>query len=322
MLIAKFSRSIFTASLLAVSLAAHAEFPDRPITLVNPFPNGGATDRVGRIFAPKVSEILGQAVIIESRPGAGSVIGNAYVAKARPDGYTLLISQIGLASNASLMKNLPYDARKDFQPIAGMADAPGLILAPTSAPFDTFQEFTAYAKANPGKVTYGTTGAGTWPDLGMASLAIEAHLPLTPVPYKGTSQVLPDLIAGRVDTMLVSYGSTEGLVKAGKLKILASTTKARAAELPDVPTVAELGYPDYRTSIWVGVVGPAGMPPEIVSKLEHAFMKAGSDPEVVKQLAASHIVPMAIDAKQLGDLQNAEIDKWAKVIKEAGIHVE
>jgi len=321
-MVAKFSRSILFAGLCAVGMAAHAEFPDRPITLVNPFPNGGATDRVARILAPKVSQILGQSVIIEARPGAGSIIGNAYVAKAHPDGYTLLISQIGLASNASLMKNLPYDTRKDFQPIAGMADAPGLILAPTSAPFNTFQEFTAYAKANPGKVTYGTTGAGTWPDLGMALLAIQAKLPLTPVPYKGTSQVLPDLIAGRVDTMLVSYGSTEGLVKAGKLKILASTTEKRAEELPDVPTVAELGYPDYRTSIWVGVVGPAGMPPDVANKLEQAFMKAGADPEVIKQLAASHILPMAISAKQLGELQNAEIDKWAKVIKETGIHID
>jgi len=319
MYIMKYFRGALAVCLLGAGFAAHAQFPDKPITLVNPFPNGGVTDRIARIFAPKVSQILGQPVLVEGRPGAGTVIGNAYVARARPDGYTLLVSQIGLASTASLMKNLPYDARKAFTPIAGMGEVPGLILASKNVPFHDFRQFADYARQHPGKVTYATTGMGAWPHLGMASLAVEAHLPLTQIPYKGTSEVLPDLIAGRVDTMLSSYSSSEGLIKSDQLKILASTSKRRVADLPDVPTVAELGYPEYESSLWVGVAGPAGMPPEIVAKLESAFLQAANSPDVRHEMEVTHIQLLPLNARQFGDLQNSEIDKWARVIKELGL---
>jgi tripartite-type tricarboxylate transporter receptor subunit TctC len=314
------------ASLMAAGIAAclfggaaHAAYPDRPIHVIVPFPPGGSTDVVTRIVVAKAQELLGQNIIVENRGGAGSIIGSDYVAKAVPDGYTLLVGQTAFAVNASLREKLPYDTIKDFTPIALMADHPGVFLAQYQKPYDTFQEFVAYTKANPGKVVYSSAGTGSWPHLAMTMLAKQAGLQMVHVPYQGTGPAKADLIAGRVDVKIEAYATSMGMVKDGKLKVLAVTSAQRDPVLPNVPTIAELGYPGYETSYWIGLLGPAGLPPDIKAKLEKVFMQAVKDPEVVQKLDAQTIHPHAASSQDLAALIQKEIDKWAAVIKDSNI---
>jgi tripartite-type tricarboxylate transporter receptor subunit TctC len=318
-------KSIAAACLIAASAAgtlAHAAYPDKPIRLVVPFPPGGSTDVVARIVAAKAQQILGQSIVIDNRGGAGSIIGTDAVAKSPADGYTLLVGQTAYAVNASLMRKLPYDTLKDFTPIALMADHPGVLLAHSAKPYNTFQEFVRYAKANPGTVNYSSAGNGTWPHLSMELLASAAGLDLVHVAYKGTGPAKMDLVAGRVDVKIEAYATSRDMVKSGALKILAVTSKTRMPELPNVPTVAELGYRDYETSYWMGILGPAGMPGEIVAKLERAFVEASKDPAVAKALGEQNIYVRGLPGKDLAALIKAEIAKWAKVIKTTGIAQE
>ncbi|AOB30379.1 hypothetical protein AKI39_06225 [Bordetella sp. H567] len=307
------------AAALAVGAAAHAAYPDHPIHVIVPFPPGGSTDVVTRIVVAKAQELLGQNIIVENRGGAGSIIGSDYVAKAVPDGYTLLVGQTAFAVNASLREKLPYDTVKDFTPIALMADHPGVFLAQYTKPYNTFKEFIAYTKANPGKVVYSSAGTGSWPHLAMAMLAKDAGLQMVHVPYQGTGPAKADLIAGRVDVKIEAYATSMGMVKDGKLKVLAVTSAQRDPILPDVPTIAELGYPGYETSYWIGLLGPAKMPPDVTAKLEKVFLQAVNDPEVKQKLDAQTIHPHPLPAKDLEALIHKEIDKWAAVIKDSNI---
>jgi tripartite-type tricarboxylate transporter receptor subunit TctC len=314
--------NLLSASWLAASIitmTAHAAYPDRPITIVVPFPPGGSTDVVTRIVATKVQSLLGQPIVVENRGGAGSLIGTSYVAKAAPDGYTLLVGQTAFAVNASLRKTLPYDTIKDFTPIALMADHAGVFLAQAQKPYDTFPEFVKYAKANPGKVVYSSAGIGSWPHLSMAMFAKEAGLSMLHVPYQGTGPAKADLIAGRVDVKIEAYATSRGMVQDGSLKVLAVTSEARAPELPNIPTLAELGYPGYESSYWIGILGPAGMPADVTAKLEKVFVEALGDPAVAKKLSEQSIRPRGLPAKDLSALIRKEIDKWARVIKDGNL---
>jgi tripartite-type tricarboxylate transporter receptor subunit TctC len=303
----------------AIGATAHAAYPDRPIHVIVPFPPGGSTDVVTRIVVAKAQELLGQNIIVENRGGAGSIIGSDYVAKAAPDGYTLLVGQTAFAVNASLREKLPYDTIKDFTPIALMADHPGVFLAQYQKPYDTFQEFVKYTKANPGKVVYSSAGTGSWPHLAMTMLAKQAGLQMVHVPYQGTGPAKADLIAGRVDVKIEAYATSMGMVKEGKLKVLAVTSAQRDPVLPNVPTIAELGYPGYETSYWIGLLGPANLPADIKAKLEKVFMQAVNDPAVVAKLDAQTIHPHAASSQELDALIRKEIDKWAAVIKDSNI---
>jgi tripartite-type tricarboxylate transporter receptor subunit TctC len=314
---------MLSASCLAgclLAMTAHAAYPDRPIHLVVPFPPGGSTDVVARIVASKAQSLLGQNIIIDNKGGAGSLIGTDYVAKSAPDGYTLLVGQTAFAVNASLREKLPYDTLKDFTPIALMADHPGVFLAQAQKPYNTFKEFIAYTKANPGKVVYSSAGIGSWPHLAMAMLANQAGLTMVHVPYQGTGPAKADLIAGRVDVKIEAYATSMGMVQEGRLKVLAVTSKERDPALPDVPTIAELGYPGYETSYWMGILGPARLPPEITAKLEKAFVDACKDPEVVKKISEQTIHPHGLPGKDLSALIQTEIAMWAKVIDDS--HLE
>jgi tripartite-type tricarboxylate transporter receptor subunit TctC len=315
-----------TAKLLATGIAAcmlactaQAAYPDHPIHVIVPFPPGGSTDVVTRIVVAKAQDLLKQNIIVENRGGAGSIIGSDYVAKSAPDGYTLLIGQTAFAVNASLREKLPYDTIKDFTPIALMADHPGVFLAQYQKPYNTFQEFIKYAKEHPGKVVYSSAGTGSWPHLAMEMLAQRAGLSMVHVPYQGTGPAKADLIAGRVDVKIEAYATSRGMVQDGKLKVLAVTSAERDPEMPNVPTIAELGYPGYETKYWIGLLGPANMPADVTAKLEKVFVEASRDPEVVRKISEQTIHPHGLPAKDLSVLIRAEIDKWAAVIKDANI---
>ncbi len=299
--------------------AARADYPEHSIRLVLPFAPGGSSDLVARAVSTKASAILGQAIIIDNRGGAGGIVATNMVAKSQPDGYTLLFAQTSHAANPSLIKSLPYDSEKDFTPIALLADHPGVIVANPKTPYNTFAEFLKYTKANPGKVIYASAGIGTWPHLTMALLSGEAGLTMMHVPYAGAAPSRIDLLAGRIDVKVEAYATTSALIKDHRLKVLAVTGPQRIADLPDVPTVAESGFPGFDSSIWMGILGPANLPPDITKKLESAFIAAAKDPSVVKQLSEQGIYARGLPGRDLGILLHNEIDKWHRVLKSAGI---
>ena len=312
-------RALVAALVSSFAMAANAAYPDRPIRLVIPFPTGGSTDLVGRVVAQKAQEILGQPIVVDNRGGAGSLLGSDIVAKAPADGYTLLMSQTAFAVNATLMKKLPYDTLGDFTPIALLASHPGLVVTATSKPYNSFAEFIAYAKAHPGAVNYSSAGNGTWPHLSMALLAREAGLDMVHVAYKGTGPAKVDLLAGRVDVKIEAQATTMEMIRAGQLKVLAVTSPRRSADMPNIPTVAESGLPGYETAYWIGLVGPKGMPADVLARLEKAFMQASKDPAVVRTLREQSIDSRGEGAKALDALTRAEIEKWGKVVRDTGI---
>ncbi|HEY4374811.1 MAG TPA: tripartite tricarboxylate transporter substrate binding protein [Burkholderiales bacterium] len=318
----KHHASALCAALACLTAPAHAAYPDQPIKFILPFVPGGSTDLVARKMADKAQAILGQTFVIENRGGAGGVIATDAVAKARPDGYTILFAQTSHASNPWLLKSLPYNSEKDFTPIALLADHPGVLLANPGKPYKTFAEFLTYTKANPGKVIYATPGRGTWPHLTMELLSQRAGLSMVHVPYKGAAPSRVDVIEGRVDVKVEAYVSTSQFIKNGKLRALAVTGKDRIPDLPNIPTIAESGFPGFESSIWMGVLGPAGMPADVVAKLQDAFTRAAHDPEVVKSLAEQNIYARGLPAKDLAALIHNEINKWHDLTKAAGIKPE
>jgi tripartite-type tricarboxylate transporter receptor subunit TctC len=302
--------------------AAGAAYPDKPIKLILPFVAGGSSDLVARAVAVKAQAILGQTIVIDNRGGGGGIVATSAVAKAEPDGYTLLFAQTSHAANPSLIAKLPYDTEKDFTPIALLADHPGVIVANPSKPYKTFAEFLAYTKANPGKVVYASAGVGTWPHLTMELLSKQAGLKMVHVPYKGASASRTDLITGRIDVKVEAFATTSDYIKDGRMRAIAVTGKERIADIPDVPTVAESGFPGFESSIWMGVLGPVGMPADVVSKLERAFTQAAQDPDVVKDLKQQGIYARGKPGKDLAVLIHTDIAKWHAVVKAAGIVAE
>ncbi len=318
-----FSRmlTIFFISVLFNSLA-FAAYPDRSITLVVPFPPGGSTDVVARILANKATALLGQKVVVENRPGAGTVIGSKLVAKAAPDGYTLLMGNTSFTVNASLLKDLPYDTVKDFTPIAFIASTPGAFLAQAQKPYKTFKEFVDYTRAHPGTVVYSSAGIGSWPHLSMEMLADTVGLKMLHVPYQGTGPAKADLIAGRVDVKIEGYVTSKDMVQDGRLNVLAVTGAKRAPYLPNVPTVAELGYPEYESIYWLGILGPAGMPADVVATLEKVMLDICKDPDFVKEMVDRDVDVEGQSAQGLRIEMDKQIAKWKKVIEQGNVQAQ
>ncbi|GAB2455233.1 tripartite tricarboxylate transporter substrate binding protein [Comamonas humi] len=301
-----------------------AAWPKGPVRVIVPFPASGATDLVARVIAQRVSQELGQQLVIDNKPGAGGTIGAGEAAKAAPDGYTLLFTTSSThAISPHLMPRLAYKADKDFTPIAHTADAASVLLVTPSLPVKSVAELIAYAKANPGKLNYATSGNGTIVHLNSAAFAAQAGVQLTHVPYKGTAQSITDLAAGQVHLLFDSIPTGMPHVASGRLRALAVTGEQRSALAPSLPTLAESGLPGYSSVTWFGVYGPAGMKPELVSRINHAFNQAIQNPEVAASLAKQGVEPAkAQTPAQFAAMVQADSARWAKVIKDNHITLE
>ena len=284
--------AVCAVSLFAPSPAlAQADYPSKPIRLVVPFPPGGTTDILARAVAQKLTEAWHQQVIVDNRPGAGGNIGSDLVAKSPPDGYTLEMGTVGThAINPSLYARMPYDAQKDFTPVILVAGVPNVLEVNPSLPVHTVQELIAYAKANPGKLNFASSGNGTSIHLSGELFKAMTGVQMTHVPYKGSAPALADLAGGQVQLMFDNLPSSLGLIKGGKLRAIAVTSTTRSSALPDIPTIAESGLPGYEASSWFGVLAPAKTPPAIVDKLNAAIGAWLASPEAKEKLASQGAV--------------------------------
>ena len=316
------ARLLVACSMLACASGAGAQrtYPSRPITIVVGFSAGGTTDIITRLISDELRKGLGQPIIIENRPGAGGNIGAELVARAKPDGHTLLMGSVGpLAINASLYKRMPYDNLKDLTPISLVAHVPNmLVVNPRTVPAQTFQEFVALVKANPGKYFYASTGSGTSSHLSGVLLNLQAGLDLTHVPYKG-AVALNDVLSGeQVQCMFATIPSAIQLVRGGKLRALAVTSLRRSGGVPDVPTIAESGFPGFDASSWFGLVGPAGLPREIALKVQGEVARILKDPAMREKFIQQGADPIGSTPDEFGQYMKDETAKWAKIVKASG----
>jgi tripartite-type tricarboxylate transporter receptor subunit TctC len=302
---------------------AQAAFPSKPVRLVVPFPPGGTTDILARAVAQKLSDAWGQQVIVDNRPGAGGNIGSELVAKAAPDGYTLLMGTVGThAINPSLYSKMPYDNVKDFVPVILVAGVPNVLVVNPSLPVNSVQELIAYGKANPGKLNFASSGNGTSIHLSGELFRTMTGVQMTHVPYKGSAPALTDLVGGQVQLMFDNLPSSLPFIKAGKLRALAVTSTARSVTLPDLPTLAESGLPGFEASSWFGILAPARTPGDIVAKINGAVAAWLASPEAKEKLAGQGAIAAGGPPDAFAAHIAAETSKWAKVVKASGAHVD
>lgn len=315
--------SILCAVVAAVSaLSASAQpFPSKPVRVVAPFPPGGGADFILRVTQERFSAALGQPVIVENKPGAGGTIGADSVAKAAPDGYTLLLGNIGTHAIApAIYQKLPYDAVRDFVPVAHATNTQyGVVVGPKLAGVNTLAELIAAARARPGGLTFGSGGAGQGPHLGGELLKLHARIPLVHVPYKGGGPMVIDLLGGQIDLLVSDLPTVIGQLKKGSLRLIAVPASTRSALFPDVPTAAEAGLPGFEMYAWLAMFAPAGTPAEVVRRLSEAFTAALKAPEVAEKIVASGSVVVAGGPQALADFQQRELQKWQRLVQDAGI---
>jgi tripartite-type tricarboxylate transporter receptor subunit TctC len=322
-------RSCVRAMLLAVALlfpgtlAAQTDtYPSRPIKIVVAFTAGGTTDIIARIVGKKLTDAWGQQVIIDNRPGAGGNLGSNVVAKSPPDGYTLLIGSVGpLAINATLYPNMPYDHLKDFVPICLVASVPNMLVVHPSVPVHSVKDLVDLARAKPGTLNYGSTGNGTTGHLSGELMNERAGINLVHVPYRGATAVT-DLLGGQVQLMFATIPSVIQHVRAGTLRAIAVTSSRRSPALPEIPTIAETGYPGFEAGSWFGFVAPTGTPEPIVRKLHAQIAAIVRMPDINEQLASQGADPVGSTPEEFGQYMRSETEKWAKVVKASGIRLE
>jgi tripartite-type tricarboxylate transporter receptor subunit TctC len=303
--------------------ASAQDFPTKPITIVVPFSAGGTTDILARILAQSLQAELQQPIVVDNRAGAGGNIGTQAVARAQPDGYTLLLGTVGThAINAALYKKLGFDPVKDFAPLTRVANVPNLLVANPAQPYKTVRELIAYAKANPGKVNFGSSGAGTSIHLSGELFKSLAGVDIQHVPYKGSAPAVADLLGNQIGIMFDNMPSSIAHVRNGGLRPLAVTTAKRSPELPDVPTVAEAGVPGYEATSWFGMFAPAQTPAPVVARLHGALTKVLNDPGVKKRMAEQGAEPVSETPEQFRDFIAAESKKWGEVVKQSGASVD
>jgi tripartite-type tricarboxylate transporter receptor subunit TctC len=306
----------------AVPQAQAQSYPMRSIRLVVPFGAGGGTDNLARIVEPYVSRALGQPLIIDNRPGGGSVIGTDAVAKSAPDGYTLVMTDTSIAVNPSLWKNLPYDTLKDLEPVSLLATAPVILVAHPQVPAKTLQEFVALAKSQPGKFNFASGGNGASTHLGGELLKLVAGIDIVHVPYRGTGPAMNDLLGGHVHVMFSGISSARQYIESGALRAFAVTGSERNAAVPNVPTFAEAGLPGVTASTYWGLLAPKGTPKEIVDRVAAEFVKAMKEPEVIARVGQLGYLPIAGGPADYAENLRSEIKKWGDVVTRANIKAE
>ena len=311
--------ALIAAFCLSAAPASAQDYPSRPITLVVPFPPGGSTTIVGRIVADKMSETLGQTIVLDNRGGAGGTVGSRAVAKTAPDGYTILLGYTGtLAIGPTLYGNVGYDPRKDFEPIGRIGTAPNTLVVHPSLPVHSVAELIAYAKANPGKVNYGSAGIGTVSHVCGEYFGTVAGVSLVHIPYKGTGPAITDLLGGHIPMAFAPVPATHENAKAGKLRMLAVTSAVRSALLPEVPTIAEATLPGFEAVLRYGLVAPAGTPAAIIERLNAALNAALKSDDVRARLAIEGAEPLpSTPAEYAADIDREET-KWSALVKKSG----
>jgi tripartite-type tricarboxylate transporter receptor subunit TctC len=298
-------------------------FPSRAITLVIPFAPGGSTSIVGRVIADKMSELIGEKVVVDNRPGAGGTVGTKAVAKSEPDGYTIALGYTGtLAIGPSLYKNAGYDPRKDFAPIGLIGNAPNSLVVHPSFPAKTVAELIAYAKANPGKVNFGSAGAGTVSHITGEYFAASAGIKLVHIPYKGTGPALTDLLGGHIPMAFAPIPASHPSVTAGLLRALAVTSTTRSSLLPEVPTIAESALPGFDASLYYGLVAPAGTPRPVIDRLNNTLQAALASDEVKKQLGLDGTEITPGTPEDYAAFIDKDEKKWAQLVKASGVEQE
>jgi tripartite-type tricarboxylate transporter receptor subunit TctC len=321
--VANLVMAIVVTTLAAPSAIAQATYPNKPVRVVVPFPAAGTTDILARAAAQKLSETWGQQAIVDNRPGAGGNIGSELVAKSAPDGYTLLMGTVGThAINPSLYPKMPYDHVKDFVPVILVAGVPNVLVVNPSMQVNSVQELIAYAKANPGKLNFASSGNGTSIHLSGELFKVMTGVQMAHVPYKGSAPALTDLMGGQVQLMFDNLPSSLAFIKAGRLRALAVTSAQRSPALPDVPTVAESGVPGFEASSWFGLLAPAGTPRDIVTKINADTAKWLSSPDAKEKLAAQGAAVAGGSPEDFAKHIQAETAKWARVVKESGAKIE
>jgi tripartite-type tricarboxylate transporter receptor subunit TctC len=306
---------------IAAAQTALAAYPERPVKVLMPFPPGGTVDVVTRLVCNEASELLGKPLVLEYRPGAAGLIASEVVARAQPDGYTVLVTTPNHTINPALRPKMPFNTEADFVPVSLIGNVPELLIAHPSAPFDTLDAMVKYARANPGKLSYSSAGIGTLPHITMELLLRQAGLQVTHVAYKGAAPALTDLLAGVVQLKYDTYATTSPLLPAGKVKVLATAGRARLPQLPNVATVAESGFPGYEGYLWIGVLAPRGTPQEALTALSSALAKGARSPKVAARFQADGIETPAGGPEELGRLIARELALWSRVVRESKITV-
>ncbi|MBI2226173.1 MAG: tripartite tricarboxylate transporter substrate binding protein [Betaproteobacteria bacterium] len=322
MSIIRLQNAALAAALVVASFCGSAlaqSYPSKPIRLVLPFPAAGPSDIVGRAVGQKLAEQLGENVVPDNRVGAGGSVGIAAVTKAPPDGYTVLVVSAAIAIIPSLYANLSYDALRDLAPVARLATIENVLLVHPSVPAKTLRQFVTLARANPGKLNYGSGGPGTTNHLANELLKNLEKINMVHVPYKGATLATVALIGGEVDEVIVSVASALPMIQTGKVRPLAVLSERRVATLPDVPTAKESGVDDFLMSIWYGMFAPAGTPREIISRLNREIMKALESPAMRERMAAAGIDPWPGTPEQMAGLLRSETARFAKIIESAGL---
>lgn len=323
-----FQRCVF--SCLAVSLTAFAwpawstdTYPSRSIRIVVPFPAGQGADILTRVIAQRLAAELGQAIVVENKPGAGGIIGTAFAAKAAPDGYTLYMGSSGpLAISPNVYKSVNFDTLKDFEPISNIASVTQVLVVAPESPISSVQELIEQAKGQPGVLQFATAGNGTTNHLTMELFSQMSGISMAQVPYKGSPAAMNDLIAGRVPIMFDAIPGVLGNVKAGRLRALAVSSPERSPFLPNVPTVAESGVKDFATTGWIGLLAPAGTPPNIIQKLYNAVHKVMGDNDLKKQLNDLAFTPIGDTPAEFRAFIKKEVSMWAQVAKSANVQLD
>jgi tripartite-type tricarboxylate transporter receptor subunit TctC len=311
------------AAIVAVSAPAAAQsWPTKPVKIVVPFGPGGPADVYARILGQELSEVFGQQFVIDNRPGAGAVIGTEIVAKAPPDGYTLLMMSNTHTTNETLLTNKPYVLMRDLVAVAPVNSSDLVMIVHPSVPAKTLQEFIALAKASPGKLSYASSGPGTPYHMAGELFKAMSGTDILHVPHKNSGEARNDVIGGHVQMMFDAVTSMKGNIDAGQVRALATTGEKRSAVLPDVPTVSEAGVPGYEATIWLGVMAPAGTPPEIVERLNAAIAGIIARPAIANAWVKQGAVPMTLTPAAFTAFLQHDIDKWAKVVEQSGAKVQ